>query len=458
MKRYLILLAVALAVLSLAACGSAGTATPESVSSEASEPTAAEPTATTAAEVTEEAASAPTADDTQAAEPEAAAGDSEAEAPAVAEAAYPTPNPDPTCVMAPIPVLPDLPPVTEDDWVRGPEDAKITLIEYADFQCPYCATVVPILDELSDPETGMVRHVYRHFPLNSIHDKAMITGEAVEAAGAQGKFWEMYDLLYANQESWSGLSVEEMADLLSGYAEEIGLDVEQFDSDLESRKYEDRVMAGYDESVALGLGGTPSFIGDGIPYPTQQLGFSEEAFELFAQLVTIKNLQYDEPPPQVIEAGKEYQATIETEKGDIVIDLFADKAPVTVNNFVFLAQDGWYDDTTFHRVIADFMAQAGDPTGIGMAWPGYRCSDELDPDLRYDGPGVLGMANSGPDTNGSQFFITTSAQPTLDGKHSIFGEVVSGMDVVESLTERNPQTADPADLGDRIITIKIAEK
>ena len=446
MKRYLALLAALTMVLVLAACGSAATQTsePEAVEPTKAAPTEAAPTAET--QVTEEVVAEPTESEPQ------------VEEPAPVEAAYPTPNPDPTCVMAPIPVLPDLPPVTEDDWVRGPEDAKVTMIEYADFQCPYCAVVKPILEELSDPETGIVRHVYRHFPLTSIHDKAIITSQAVEAAGAQDKFWEMYDVLYARQEEWSALTADEMPDVLSGYAEEIGLDVDQFDTELENNEYEEKVMAGYDESVALGLGGTPSFIGDGIPYPAEQLGFSKEAFELFADLVAIKNLQYEEPPSQVIEAGKDYQATIETEKGDIVIDLFADQTPVTVNNFVFLAQNGWYDDTTFHRVIDGFMAQAGDPTGIGMAWPGYRCSDELNPELAYDGPGVVGMANSGPDTNGSQFFITTSAQPSLDGKHSVFGEVVSGMDVVESLTERDPQTAGPEDLGDRIISVTIAEK
>ena len=116
--------------------------------------------------------------------------------------------------------------------------------------------------------------------------------------------------------------------------------------------------------------------------------------------------QYNAPPPMVIDPTKRYTATISTDLGDIVIELFADKAPHTVNNFVFLARDGYYDGVTFHRVIKGFMAQGGDPTGTGSGGPGYRFADEFHPALKHDGPGILSMANAGPGTNGSQFFIT----------------------------------------------------
>ena len=124
---------------------------------------------------------------------------------------------------------------------------------------------------------------------------------------------------------------------------------------------------------------------------------------------------YDAPPPMVIDATKRYVATISTDKGDIVIELFADKAPQTVNNFVFLARDGFYDGVTFHRVIKGFMAQGGDPTGTGTGGPGYRFSDEFDPSLRHSKPGMLSMANAGPGTNGSQFFIMDGVAAHLDG-------------------------------------------
>ena len=169
-----------------------------------------------------------------------------------------------------------------------------------------------------------------------------------------------------------------------------------------------------------------------------------------------RNGMYTEPPPMTIDPAKQYIATIETEKGDIVVELFADKAPNTVNNFVFLAREGFYDNTTFHRVIADFMAQAGDPTGTGMGGSGYQFADEFHPDLTHDGPGILSMANSGANTNGSQFFITFVETPWLDGMHSVFGKVIEGMDVLFSISLRDPQTA--VEPGDLIKTITIEEK
>ncbi len=164
--------------------------------------------------------------------------------------------------------------------------------------------------------------------------------------------------------------------------------------------------------------------------------------------------QWDEPPPMQIDPNAIYVATIETEKGDIRIQLFADKAPKTVNNFVFLAEQGFYDNTTFHRVIPDFMAQGGDPSGTGAGGPGYTFEDEISPDLVFDGPGYLAMANAGPNTNGSQFFITYAETPWLNGRHTIFGKVVEGMDVALRLTPRDPQQ-NPDFEGDRIHTIEI---
>jgi cyclophilin family peptidyl-prolyl cis-trans isomerase len=150
---------------------------------------------------------------------------------------------------------------------------------------------------------------------------------------------------------------------------------------------------------------------------------------------------YSAPPAMVIDPDKRYTATISTDLGDIVIELYADKAPTTVNNFVFLAREGYYDGVTFHRVIGGFMAQTGDPTGIGSGGPGYKFGDEFHLALRHDGPGVLSMANAGPGTNGSQFFITHGPTPHLDGRHSVFGRVVQGMDVVLAIPERDPGRA-----------------
>ncbi|MBW6467444.1 MAG: peptidylprolyl isomerase [Brevefilum sp.] len=140
----------------------------------------------------------------------------------------------------------------------------------------------------------------------------------------------------------------------------------------------------------------------------------------------------------MLDSGVNYQAVLQTDKGEIKIDLFADKVPNTVNNFVFLAQAGFYDGVIFHRVINDFMAQTGDPTGTGRGGPGYAFGDEFHKDLKHDKPGILSMANAGPNTNGSQFFITHIPTPWLDGKHSVFGEVIEGMDVLFSIPARDP--------------------
>jgi len=152
----------------------------------------------------------------------------------------------------------------------------------------------------------------------------------------------------------------------------------------------------------------------------------------------VSDVQWSSPPPMTIDPSAAYQATIKTDSGDIVLDLWAEQAPNTVNNFVFLAEQGFYDGVIFHRVIDQFMAQTGDPTGTGTGGPGYKFGDEFHPELRHDGPGVLSMANAGPGTNGSQFFITHIATPWLDDKHSVFGKVAQGLDVLMAIPARDP--------------------
>ncbi|MDH5506656.1 MAG: peptidylprolyl isomerase [Anaerolineae bacterium] len=154
--------------------------------------------------------------------------------------------------------------------------------------------------------------------------------------------------------------------------------------------------------------------------------------------------EWPTPPEMQLDPAKKYSAVLSTDKGDMTIELFADKTPKTVNNFVFLAREGYYDGTFFHRVISNFMVQGGDPTGTGRGGPGYRFEDEFHSDLRHDKPGVLSMANAGPGTNGSQFFITHVPTPHLDNKHSVFGQVTSGIDVLMSIPDRDPmQTNSP---------------
>ena len=167
--------------------------------------------------------------------------------------------------------------------------------------------------------------------------------------------------------------------------------------------------------------------------------------------------RYDEPPEPALEEGVDYRAVISTSCGQIALDLLEAKAPINVNNFVFLAREGFYDGVTFHRVIPGFMAQTGDPTGTGRGDAGYKFDDE--PSAlrnRHDGEGVVSMANAGPNTNGSQIFITYAATPHLDGKHAVFGRVIKGMDVLRQIAPRDPQRASGP--GDRIESVEISEE
>ncbi len=318
-----------------------------------------------------------------------------------------------------------------------------------------------MLERLVDAYPEDVQLVYRHFPLNSIHANAQKAAEAAEAAGAQGGFWAYHDALFAEQQEWSRLEADAAHDYFVDLAVELGLDGVALGEDLTNNTYTEYVTNLETESVSIGLGGTPSVIVDG--FWVRDVPFNYEVWQSYVEqrLAVIQaekvlaEMQYDAAPPMTIDLDASYTATIVMESGEqIIIELLPQSAPETVNNFVFLAQEGWYDGVMFHRVIPGFMAQTGDPTGLGVGGPGYTIQDEFDPDLSHDGPGMVSMANAGPDTGGSQFFITTGAATHLDGLHAIFGRVVEGMDVVENLSARDPQDPNAPD-GDRIETILI---
>jgi len=310
---------------------------------------------------------------------------------------------------------------------------------------------------LEDTRGEDIRFVYRHLPLISIHDKAVITSEAAEAAGAQGKFWEMHDLLYERQQDWGQFSDDELENRLVEYAEELGLDAERFAKELEEGTYRDKIMADYEAYSQYGQMATPTYVVNNVFYP--QMGLHPLVIDAFIGLVLEPPDQYDEVPPEVIDLDKEYTATIRTAKGDIVVELFAEQAPTNVNNFVFLAQDGWYDGQAFFYVEPEFVAQSGDPTNIGLSLPfsGYFCGDEIDPDLTFDEAGMLALYTPAPDRNSSQFFITYTPLPDLNGQYTIIGRVIEGMDVAEGLTPTQPG-AEGASPPDVIETILIEEK
>jgi cyclophilin family peptidyl-prolyl cis-trans isomerase/protein-disulfide isomerase len=347
--------------------------------------------------------------------------------------------------------------VTEQDWVAGPLTATVTLLEFSDFQCPGCAAVAPVLARVAEEFPNDVRFVYRHFPLLSIHDKASLAVQAAEAAGRQGKFWDMHDLLFAKQSEWSLLTLDDFKTWLASQAATLELDVVKFNVDLVDPALVKIANDAWEKGQQIGLPGTPFLVLNDELWPSD-LPKSYEMISAVVSLTLLQNRQYDRCPSMIIDRTKQYFATIETTKGNLVLELYADKSPLAVNNFVFLAREGWYDGVSFHRVVADFMAQTGDPSGTGYGGPGYAFKIENSPDLSFNQPGVVAMANSGPDTNGSQFFITYAPATHLDGVYTIFGRLIEGADVLEALNLRDPQTDNPLPEPDLILKVTIEEK
>jgi cyclophilin family peptidyl-prolyl cis-trans isomerase/predicted DsbA family dithiol-disulfide isomerase len=338
----------------------------------------------------------------------------------------------------------------------------VTIIEYTDFQCIPCARLAAVLTQLIGKYPEEVRVVFRHYPLigtaeRPIHDKAALAMQASEAAGLQGKFWEMHDLLFARQEEWSGFSAEQYQAWLAERAGELGMNKDRFSTDLTSQAIADRAKAAWDEGQASGIPYAPFVLVNDRIW-SQDVPLDYQALSDVIALKLMEAKQYTSCPPLVIDPTRKYFATLQTDKGDIVIELYADKAPMAVNSFVFLAGEGWYDGVIFHRVIPDFVAQAGDPSGSGYGGPGYAFDNEISPDLKFDAPGVVGMVNAGPGSNNSQFFITYAPAPNLDGGYTIFGRVISGMEVLKSLTPRNPAQPGALPEGDVIEKVTIEER
>ncbi len=368
------------------------------------------------------------------------------EAPQAQPQAVGTPEPG-TCKVEP---LPSMPIRAEDstDWARGAstDTAKLTIYEYSDFQCPGCKGMEPVI-ELFLKNHPDVRLVYRHFPLD-FHQHAKITSEASEAAGAQGKFWEMHDLLFNKKEEWVSLSDEDARKKMIEYAKDLDLDVDQFTEDLD--KYADKVQSEYDEARALGLPGTPTFIFNDIMFPSD-IGLSYNGLESFMTFLNMQDRMFKEVPPTVVDEDKTYQVTLHTSKGDIVIELDPTAAPTNANNFLFLAKEKWYDGSDFFFVQDNFVAVTGDPSNSGIGYPGYYCTGESQGSI-FDQPGTVGILGNG------QFFITLGSDAAqLDGKFARIGQVTQGMDVAQALTRVSP-SASSSEQPDELESVTITEK
>ncbi len=302
-----------------------------------------------------------------------------------------------------------------------------------------------------------LRIIYRYFPLESIHDKADLASQAASAAGNQGKFWEMHDTLFDKQADWASLNVDQFKEWLAQAAAGLGLDKARFEKDLVDPSNVAQVHKAWTDGKAIGLPGTPFMLVNGQIW-SENLPMNYNSISAIIKVDLLEKRQFTTCPALTIDQTKRYSATLHTVKGDIVISLYSDKAPLAVNNFIFLAKQGWYDGITFFRVLPGFVAQTGDPTDSGMGNPGYAFDNEITPDLKFDKAGVVGMANAGPGTNGSQFFITYAPADRLDGQYTIFGQVIAGMDVVQKLAPRDPSSGAVLPAGDAIQNVTIEEK
>lgn len=351
----------------------------------------------------------------------------------------------------------DVPAITDADWQMGAENPVLTILEYSDFQCPACSMFYTELEKLMQAYPDDVRLVFRNFPLVSIHANATLAAQAAEAAGLQGteQYWAMYNLLFSKQADWSEKSSEDFSAYLKEEAAGLKLDVDKFMADLTSEELVNQLKEQTDFAIKIGLNSTPTVILNGRPWQYQWDAYT---LGMVIDLIKSETKMRTECPDFVIDQNKQYTATIKTEKGDIVMELYPKVAPQAVNSFVVLARDGYYDGVTFHRVLANFVAQTGDPSNTGMGGSGFEYREEVSADLKFDQEGMVGIAKSTQvGSSGSQFFITYAPLPDLDGGYTIFGKVISGMDVVKQITERDP-SAMPTTPGDKIVTITIDEK
>jgi cyclophilin family peptidyl-prolyl cis-trans isomerase/protein-disulfide isomerase len=344
--------------------------------------------------------------------------------------ATPTPKPG-----TPTPTLVPLSPVTEKDWIRGPIEAPASLVIYCDFQAPACARLAPVVGGVMEAHPNDVNLVYRPVPIIPTHDKASLAGQAAQAAGDQGSFWPMYDVLYERWNEWIDLTPDDFATWLVSAAEGIGLDLRRFRDDLSAPQNVASQAQAYAEAVTTGIPSVPFVFLNGDLY---RLALDRTSLEASVRLAILQSRRFDAYPPVVIDSDREYTAHLLLNIGEVVIQLFPRSAPNGVNSFVFLAQQGWYDESPVFRVVPGRLAEAGDPSGTGVGDAGYFFGTEIDPAFSYDEAGIVGLSNSGAQTNSSIFFITLGPVKEFNGERTILGRVTKGLELLQVLDQRDP--------------------
>jgi cyclophilin family peptidyl-prolyl cis-trans isomerase/protein-disulfide isomerase len=338
--------------------------------------------------------------------------------------------------------------------VSGPADAPVTIVVFSDYQCLPCAFLGASLRQIRLTHPNDVRLVYFHAP-QSVNDKDNLAIQAVEAADLQDKFWEMNDLLFEKQAEWIALAPSDFEAWAAIQATGLGMNPTKFRTDFVGNVVEDRLQQAI-QSVALQPFVPPRlYVNSTSPY-TSLADFA--SLDTVVRMDALVARQFSACPPNIIDPFKQYIATLHTTKGDVVLQLYPEKVPIAVNNFVFLALSGWYDSITFYRMLPTDRVMSGDPSETGLGNPGYLFETEIAAGLSFNKPGMLAMDNDGPGTNGSRFFITLESNPQLDGQYTIFGQVLSGLDILSALTPRNPQPGIYLPPGDELISVRIDER
>lgn len=338
--------------------------------------------------------------------------------------------------------------------IAGPLNAPVTIVVFSDYQCPACAFLAASLKQIRLTHTNDVRLVYVNIPIAS-RDKDAFAIQAVESADLEGKYWEMHDNLFEKQAEWSALTPAAFEAWAVQQAAGLGMDPAKFQVDFEGKTVADRLQQASQSSASQPILPPILFVNSSSRYA----GLAD-----FASLDTVVRMQaliarqFSICPSWVIDPLKQYLTTLHTAKGDIVIQLFQDKAPLAVNNFVSLARSGWYDGITFYKMVPGFLVMTGDPSETGMGNPGYLFKTEISTSLRFDQPGLVAMDNSGPDTDGSRFLITLAPAAQLYGQYTVIGKVLSGMDVLSTLSPRDPKPGTYLPPGDMLIQVSIQER
>jgi cyclophilin family peptidyl-prolyl cis-trans isomerase/predicted DsbA family dithiol-disulfide isomerase len=337
--------------------------------------------------------------------------------------------------------------------IAGPVDAPVTIVVFSDFQCPACAFLAASLKQIRLTHTTDARIIYVNIPIPS-RDKDALATQVVEAADLQGKFWEMHDFLFERLSEWSGLTPAAFETWIIQQVASIGLDPAKFQGDFKGKIVAERLQRTIQSSASQAISPPILFVNSTARY-TGLADFS--SLDTVVRMEALSARQFSSCPTWVINPLKQYIATLHTGRGDVEIQLFPDKAPMAVDNFVSLARNGWYDHITFYRKVPDLLVMTGDPSETGMGNPGYLFGTEISSSLHFDRPGLVCMDNSGPGTNGSRFFITLAPAAQFDGQYTVIGMVLSGMNVLTALAPRDPKPGITLPPGDGLISVTIQE-